>query len=126
MEDEKDIIINKKEDEDIDVTIIEKFLLGVLIFGAIINIGFFGTIFYNQYEIKNEMQGKINKIEKDIHSLNFQASDSNNKTVINKAFYNKLLEIYSKGFDNGYKCGYGFGYIDCHDGRPYSAEIPKE
>ena len=91
--------------------------------------GFFGVIFYNQCAERdkyNKIQTEIGEIKKDIHSLNFQASGEKTNTVIDKAINNKILEVYSKGFDNGYKCGYGFGYIDCHDGKPYSAEIPKE
>lgn len=122
MKNDDDII---KNEEDIEVTMTERILLGILIFGAIINIGFFGVIFYNQYDEKNKAQEEISEIKKDIHSLNFQASGNNN-TIINKAINNQLLETYSKGFDSGYECGYGFGYVDCHDGKPYSAEIPKE
>lgn len=122
MKNDNDII---KNEEDIDVTITERILLGILIFGAILNTGFFGVIFYNQYDEKNKVQKEISEIKKDIHSLNFQVSVNNN-TIINKAINNQLLETYSKGFDSGYECGYDFGHVDCHDGKPYSAEIPKE
>ena len=101
--------------------------IAVLTFLIVLVLCCFAVIEYQCLVIRDECketQFELQKASKEIDDLNNQAADVNGKKAINKAIETKSLELYTKGFNSGYECGYGFGYIDCHDGKPYNADIP--
>lgn len=107
---------------------IDKLTLSLIVFLTVVVLGSFAVIEYQCMFIRDECannQIELKKASEKMEKLSNQASDPDGKKAIDKAIETKSMELYSKGFNSGYDCGYGFGYIDCHDGRPYSAEIPE-
>ncbi len=65
-----------------------------------------------------KIQDEITKLDKETKNLSDKIEMNDTNDNINQS----EEDIFNKG----YECGYGFGYIDCHDGEPYRGKIPNE